>query len=272
MFIAHAHEDKHLLEQLEKHLALLQRQQLIATWQDSDISAGTERAKQIDTHLESAQFILLLISADFLASDYCYSDEMTRALQRQESGDARVIPIILRPVDLRDAPFAKLLMLPKDGFPITKWRNRDEAFVNVVEGIRAAIEQWNQPFVFLAPQEKKEQAIAIQQTAQHAAELEQMYIVQLQVRANKALSFLSSLNNQLPLMPEEIWAPIAYLQGLELALSTDYDPLAQQLSALGLTQLSQKVNAIREDIHGALNVYFQMYQSAVSTRARTGSV
>ncbi len=125
MFIAHAQEDKQLLKQLEKHLALLQRQQLIATWQDSEIRAGTERAKQIDAHLESAQFILLLISSNFLASDYCYSDEMTRALQRQESGDARVIPIILRPVDLRGAPFAKLLMLPKDGFPITKWRNRD---------------------------------------------------------------------------------------------------------------------------------------------------
>src|SRR5258708_2886642 len=100
--------------------------------------------------------VLFFFSSDFFSSDYCYSDEMTRALSRQKSGDARVIPLIFRPVDLRDASFAKLLMLPKDGFPITKWRNRDEAFVNVVEGIRAAIEQWNQPFVFLAPREKYE--------------------------------------------------------------------------------------------------------------------
>src|SRR5437868_10672357 len=99
VFLAYAHEDEHLLKELENHLALLLRQGVITTWHDRNISAGTERAQEIDLHLKTAQIILLLISANFLASDYCYSFEMTQALKRHEAKEARVIPILLRPVD-----------------------------------------------------------------------------------------------------------------------------------------------------------------------------
>ncbi len=87
----------------------------------------------------TADIILLLVSADFLASNYCNDVEVTHAMKRHEAGEARVIPVILRPVDWKGTPFSKLQALPKNAKPVTKWSDRDEAFLNVAEGIRAAI-------------------------------------------------------------------------------------------------------------------------------------
>ena len=141
VFYSYSHKDEELRERLETHLKLLQRQGVIKGWHDRLISAGTEWAGQIDHYLESSQIILLLISADFLASDYCYDKEMKRALERHEAGEARVIPIILRPVDWKGAPFSHLQALPKDAKPLTQWPDRDAAFTNIAEGIRKVAEE-----------------------------------------------------------------------------------------------------------------------------------
>ena len=141
LFYSYAYEDEPLREQLEKHLRLLARQRLISEWHNRQIGAGEERARQIDEHLEAASIILLLISPDFLASDYCYSVEMQRALERHKRGEAHVIPIFLRPVDWEVAPFANLQGLPRDGKSITEWENQDAAFRDVVQNIRRAIVQ-----------------------------------------------------------------------------------------------------------------------------------
>jgi hypothetical protein len=100
---------------------------------------------EIDKHLEASNVILLLVSADFLASDYCYEKEMGRAMERHAQGAACVIPIILRSCDWQSAPFGKLQALPKDGKAITSWGNRDEAFTNVVEGLKRAIVSLGEP-------------------------------------------------------------------------------------------------------------------------------
>jgi hypothetical protein len=91
-------------------------------------------------HLESANIILLLVSSDFLASDYCYDIELKRALERHERNQARVIPVILRSVDWHDSTFGKLSALPKDGKAITSWQDEDEAFTDVVKGLRRVID------------------------------------------------------------------------------------------------------------------------------------
>jgi hypothetical protein len=75
-----------------------------------------------------------------LASDYCYDIELKRALERHESNQARVIPVILRSVDWQRSPFGKLAALPKDGKAITSWQNEDEAFTDVVKGLRRVID------------------------------------------------------------------------------------------------------------------------------------
>ena len=141
IFYSYAHEDEQLRKELEKHLSLLQHEHLIANWKDRDITGGEEWAGKINLHLQTAHIILLLVSPDFMASKYCYSLEMKEAMKRHKSGDARVIPIILRPVDWRNALFSKLQALPKDGKPITTWANQDEAFLDVTQGIRRVVEE-----------------------------------------------------------------------------------------------------------------------------------
>ncbi len=140
VFISYAHKDEELRIELDKHLTSLKRQGIIATWQDREILPGDEWAGEIDQQLNTAQIILLLISSDFLHSDFCYSHEMQQAVSRHEAKEARVIPIILRSVEWRDTPFGKLQALPKDAKPVTSWEDRDEAYADVARGIKAAIE------------------------------------------------------------------------------------------------------------------------------------
>jgi len=141
LFFSYAHEDEALRDKLATHLSTLQRQGVIRQWHDRQIGAGTEWEGQINHHLETAHIILLLISADFIASDYCFDKEVKQAMERHEVGEARVIPVVLRPVDLDGIVFNKLQTLPTDRKPITTWKNQDEAFLNVVKGIRTAIKE-----------------------------------------------------------------------------------------------------------------------------------
>ncbi|MGB3493105.1 MAG: AAA-like domain-containing protein [Elainellaceae cyanobacterium] len=138
VFFSYSHRDEKLRDKLALHLAMLQRQDVIRSWHDRKISAGTEWAQEIDDKLNSAGIILLLVSDHFLASDYCYDVEMKRAIERHDAGEAIVVPIILKPVDWSGAPFGKLQAFPKDAKPVTKWSNRDEAFLNIARGIREA--------------------------------------------------------------------------------------------------------------------------------------
>ena len=141
IFISYSHKDCKLRDGLETHLSGLKKEKIVRSWHDRKITAGKEWLGEINKHLESARLILLLISADFLASDYCYDNEMKRALKRHEERTARTIPVLLRPADWRHSPFAKLQTLPRSSIPVTSWRNRDAAFLDVVCGIRDAIEE-----------------------------------------------------------------------------------------------------------------------------------
>lgn len=141
VFFSYAHEDKDLRDKLAKHLKILERQQVITAWHDRRISGGKEWAGQIDSHLNTAGIILLLVSSDFLASDYCYDIELQRAMQRHEAGEARVIPVILREVDWHGASFGKLQALPNDARPVTSWTNEDQAFTEIAKGIRTVVEE-----------------------------------------------------------------------------------------------------------------------------------
>jgi len=144
VFFSYAHEDEALRDELAKHLRLLERQAIIAGWHDRQITAGREWAGALDAHLQTARIILLLVSADFLGSDYCYDIEMQQAMIRHEAGEARVIPVILRPVDWHSAPFGRLQALPKNGRAVTNWPTHDDAFVDIARGIRTVAEEMAQ--------------------------------------------------------------------------------------------------------------------------------
>jgi TIR domain len=96
-------------------------------------------AEEIDQHLNTAQIILLLISPSLMASEYCYSKEIKRALERHNQGEAHVIPVIFRPVDWIDAPFGNLQCLPTNAKPVTDWRNRGKAFLDIALGIKKIV-------------------------------------------------------------------------------------------------------------------------------------
>jgi hypothetical protein len=141
VFISYTHTDEPFKIELVKHLEPLRRLQLVEAWHDRKIKAGEEWDKVVASNLEQADIILLLVSIDFINSSYCYDVELERAIERDEAGEARVIPIILRSCMWQQTPFAKLQALPKDGRAVVLWADRDEAFVNVVEGIRVVAEQ-----------------------------------------------------------------------------------------------------------------------------------
>ncbi len=152
IFFCYAHKDEEFLNKLKAHLIPLYREGLVdLLWHDRNISAGTEWEREIDTYLNKSQIILLLVSPDFIASENCYSIEMKRALERHEQKEARVIPIILRRVHWHQLPFGRHQAVPTDGKPVKSWQDEDEAFFNVVEGIRNAIEELAVQSQVLAP-------------------------------------------------------------------------------------------------------------------------
>ncbi len=139
IFFSYAHKDEELLDDLVTHLAILKRTGLAVLWHDQDIGAGSNWKPTIFERLDVADIILLLISANFVASDFCYSDEMLRAMGRHARNEACVIPVILRPAIWHNTPFSALQALPKNAKPVVSWPNKDEAFLTVVQGIQAVI-------------------------------------------------------------------------------------------------------------------------------------
>ena len=139
IFFSYAHEDETLMNDVRRQLILYDRQGIIKKSYDRKILPGGEWMGQIDYDLKHAHIILLFVSPHFIESKYCYDVEMAEALRRQKAGLTTVIPIILRPCPWHDAPFGHLQSLPQDGRAITLWRNRDEACLNVAEGVMQVV-------------------------------------------------------------------------------------------------------------------------------------
>ncbi len=139
VFLSYSREDEQHRKQLEKYLHALGKSYPTTSWYDRKIVPGEDFAQQIEKNLSTAHIILLLLSQDFIASNYCYDEEMMKAMKRHEANEARVIPIILRSCTWKDTPLKKLQALPTDGRPINSWEDKDDAFLNVSEGIKKAI-------------------------------------------------------------------------------------------------------------------------------------
>lgn len=139
LFLSYSHKDEELCERFLVHLSQLKREGLIEPWHDRHITAGTEWAGAIDEHLNSSHVIILLVSPDFLASDYCNDIEMTRALDRSQKGEARVVSVILKECDWETSRFASLQALPQGGKPVEDWKTTDRGFVDAVKGLRGLI-------------------------------------------------------------------------------------------------------------------------------------
>jgi len=140
LFIAYSDKDEGLRESLEQSLTTLARSGQIKIWHDGKIAAGADRKKEIGENLSRAKIILLLLSSDFLESED-NDVELQEALKRRDADEAVVIPIILRPCQWQNSQLGRLQALPKNGKPVTKWSNKDEAFLHVVQEISRAIDK-----------------------------------------------------------------------------------------------------------------------------------
>jgi TIR domain len=139
VFFSYSHKDESLRDEMEKHLSVLKRQGLIETWHDRRIGAGDDFGHEISSNLEAADIILLLISSDFLNSDYCYDVELKRSMEKHERGETTVIPVILRPCSWHGTIFGKLLAATIDGKPVTKFPTLDDGFLEVTNAIESVV-------------------------------------------------------------------------------------------------------------------------------------
>lgn len=141
ILLCYARKDEMFVTRLRAHMSLLRRQGMVEVLHSRDIS-DIESEPELRQHLDAANIILLIVSADFLASDFCSDGkELIRAIERHERGEARVIPIIYRPCFWKRTPFGKLLALPTGGKPASNWGDFDFALQDITEGIDKAIKE-----------------------------------------------------------------------------------------------------------------------------------
>ncbi|WOD42059.1 toll/interleukin-1 receptor domain-containing protein [Hwangdonia lutea] len=140
IFTSYAHEDEGLKDEMDKYLKVLKRSGKIDSWNDRELIAGQEWNEGIMNELANANIILLLVSVDFLASDFIWDKELAEAMKRHEAGDAFVVPVILRNCKWTSMPFAKLQALPRNAKPISEYADRDAAFTEVATGIERLVD------------------------------------------------------------------------------------------------------------------------------------
>lgn len=138
-FLSYSHKDESYRETLETHLAALRRQGRLDAWHDRKLLPGDAFDDVIAAEVERADLVILLVSPDFIASDYCVEKELARALERHAQNQCVVVPVIVRPCDWHEMPFGRLTALPTDGQPIATAENEDAAFLDVVKGLKLLI-------------------------------------------------------------------------------------------------------------------------------------
>jgi len=140
IFFSYSKFDREYLEQLLRHLSVLRRKGKIAAWDDQLILPGEEWDDAVKNQLAQADIILLLISADFLSTDYIWDVEIKTAMERHAQKSAQVVPIVLRPCSWEeDTPFGKLNGLPSKAKPVSSYSDRDQAWLEVVQGIERLV-------------------------------------------------------------------------------------------------------------------------------------
>lgn len=147
IFISYSHHDKSMRDHLMNHLSSLIRQKYIKLWYDDMILPGFCINDKIFQAMIECDIALLLISADYLASDYCYSIEMETFMKLQNVGKI-VIPVLLRTVDLNGTPFEGLKSLPEDRKAVSSFANEDDAMTSIAFGIRRVVESVYKETVF----------------------------------------------------------------------------------------------------------------------------
>ena len=139
LFISYSHKDEKFKEDFEDHLSSLKDQNIIDVWHDREIIAGQEWKDEIDENLANSEIIIFLVSASFNSSQYCTSIELTQAIKQHQEGKSILIPVIIRHCDWQAYSYGKFQGLPKDGKPIASWSDSDEGWLDVIQGLKKTI-------------------------------------------------------------------------------------------------------------------------------------
>jgi hypothetical protein len=141
IFYSYSNDDEDHLLALVNHLSLLRSEGKISELYSKKIMPGDDWDESISRQLDLARIFLLLVSPSFMASKYIWDKELKRALERQKSGESLIVPVILKSCDWRTSPFGRFQALPTNGRPVTHWRNHNDAWTDVAEGIRALVDR-----------------------------------------------------------------------------------------------------------------------------------
>ena len=141
LFFSFVKQDQSYLDEIEKGLTMLKRQGYISIWDERMISAGAEWRREVEEHLDLADIILLLISQDYLNSDFSYEIELKRAMERYNAGGVRIIPILINPCDWKQSPFSQLQVLPKNLKSVSEWQDQQAAIRDIVKNVQIAVEE-----------------------------------------------------------------------------------------------------------------------------------
>lgn len=142
IFISYSHKDETFKDELLEHMSGLKSSGIIDTWHDRKILAGDNLNTEIDENLEASEIIIFLISSAFISSNYCMNIEAKKALEMHKERRAILIPIIIRHVDWSHSGLSHLAALPTDAKPVASWNDKDESWVNVVQGLKSLIEKF----------------------------------------------------------------------------------------------------------------------------------
>jgi hypothetical protein len=153
-FISYSHKDESYLQKLQTALAQIQRQGILQNWTDHNVEAGDRFHQKINDELNASELFIALLSPDYIASNYCYEKEFQQAQQLEKEHKIKIIPVICRPCDWKNTPFAELNALPKNGKPISDWQNEDTAFFNITEMLRFLIQKPTNPSTSMTKQKK----------------------------------------------------------------------------------------------------------------------
>ncbi len=140
IFISYAHKDEPFKEELELHLKTLQRRGIIETFSDREVRPGEVWEAEISAKLQEAEIVLFLISPDFVGSDYMWDGEVKKALHRYWKGELVIIPVLIRPADIKGLDIDRFQALPANGKAVSQWADRDEAWLSVTQGLQKTIE------------------------------------------------------------------------------------------------------------------------------------
>lgn len=142
VFVSYSHGDERLLNELQIHLSPLRRMNLIETWDEGEVEARQDWREKINENLKRADLFILLVSPNFIASDYCFETEFARALEQHAKNELRILPVIVRSCGWRAIPgLAELQVVPRNGKPVATWANKDSAWREVSEHVQAILEE-----------------------------------------------------------------------------------------------------------------------------------